>query len=211
MKTIPINAHYYCELSFCSFIITHSDRQSPVWVQGCGGNLQGYPFSHDFCTQAAWKERTTSAGRAPLAVMALPQAPHSSCSKRCCWYLYCTFRAFFASLFWSHLEKMFVPNPEMVHKSEMHLPGLPQGMQHCSKGRMWLVSQSPSPSPHFVCDREKTWPEMVLSGRTRYLRYYGGPNHLWERRLTMGQITASLPACPYFPTEPTGKQCPKYR
>lgn len=97
----------------------HSNRQSPVWVKGCGGSLQGYPFSRGFCAQAVWKERTTSAGRAPLAVMALPQAPHSSCSKRCCWHLYCTFRAFLASLFWSHLEKMLVPNSEMVHKSEM--------------------------------------------------------------------------------------------
>lgn len=54
----------------------------------------------------------------------------------------------------------------------MHSPGLSQGMQHCSKGRMSLVSWNTSAPPHFVRDREKISSGMILSGRTRYLRYY---------------------------------------
>lgn len=166
------------------------------------------------CAQAAGKERTTSAESAPLAVMALPQAPHSLCSKRCCWHLYCTFRASFASLFRWYLEEMLAPNPELVHKSLkcVHLACL-RGCSIALRGRMWLVSWSPSPSPQFICDREKIWPGVVLFGRTRYLRYYlfiSGTKITFERGdWPWDRLQPSLPACANFPTERAWKQCPK--
>lgn len=150
----------------------HSDSRGPVWVKGCGGSLQGCPFPHGFCAQTAWEERTTSAGRTPLAVMALPQALHSSWWKRCCWHLYGTFRAFFASLFISYLEKKLDSYPEMVHKSLkcIHLACL----RGCSIALRAECDKCYGPHHHHLIlyvTEKKIWPGMVVSGRTRYLRY----------------------------------------